>query len=629
MRPLWLVTLLVMLAAGLLACGVAAAQDLPGGPDAPSIPAGPDSPPPPDQPPVNTPDPPAPTQPDPPPVFQPDPPPDPGPSAAEIEAQRQAQLAAQRRAAEARRQAQLRREAEQRVGNDVQEQVLASTSVLAEALEVAIPPPVFTESKNKEAAMVVLGLLFWVAIVAGFAALERRRRTVYVILTILTLIVVDATLYSTANDIQGGIFNPGAAGFTISLVDALILAALVARLLTGRLFSLSISGVWWLAFIGWIAASGLIGLIYGHSLEIIMFEGRVVLYILLLLLAASVPVHQYLAPRNLAIMFIPATVCGVLLLGSSVGDASTQVSLPGLKISNLGTMGADGASIFSGLGLIALSLAFAAPRARGWLLLAAGPLLATPLFATQRAALIGVALSLALVTFIWLMSPTGRRRRRLTGAEGVVAGLCVIGVVVTATIVVSAANPTEPRMPGVDQIQQTFQGRGKASSAESRVSQWTEAYDLIKDEPLLGHGLGVQYTFYAPGTDEIELSKSTHNIGMDLLLRTGAIGLAAFLAALLLTFREGLRAWWDHGNDLVAALALASVGVLVSLFSKGMVESMLEKYRLMTFFGIVIGIAASAFLARSAKVSERAVQRARILASAPAGVAARPRATRV
>jgi hypothetical protein len=149
MRPSWIVTLLVMLAAGLLACGVAVAQDLPGGPDAPSIPAGPDTPPPDNPPPSVTPPPPTNT-PDPPPVFRPDPPPS-GPSAAEIEAQRQAQLAQQRAAAAARRAAQQRREAEQQVGNFVQEQVLAQSAALASALEVAIPPPVFRESKNKEA----------------------------------------------------------------------------------------------------------------------------------------------------------------------------------------------------------------------------------------------------------------------------------------------------------------------------------------------------------------------------------------------------------------------------------------------------------------------------------------------
>ena len=56
---------------------------------------------------------------------------------------------------------------------------------------------------------------------------------------------------------------------------------------------------------------------------------------------------------------------------------------------------------------------------------------------------------------------------------------------------------------------------------------------------------------------------------------------------------------------------------------------MLEKYRIMTFFGIVIGIAGSAFLSRTTKVSQRAVQKARILASAPARLPSRPRATRV
>jgi O-antigen ligase len=631
MRPSWFVTLLVMIAAGLLACGVAVAQDLPGGPDAPVIPAGPDTPPP-DIPPTQQPQAPPPTsQPDnPPPVFRPDPPPDTGPTPAELEAQRQAQLAAQRAAAAARAAAQRRREAEQRVGNFVQEQVLASTSELADALEVAIPPPVFRVSKNKEAVMVVLGLLLWTAVVAGFAALERRGRTIHVISAILFLIVIDATLYSTANDINGGIFNPGAGGFSISLVDAMIVAALIARLLTGKLFKLTTGGVWWLAFIGWILASGVAGALIGHKPSIIMFEGRVVLYILLLLLATSVPIQEYLKPRNLALMLVPACLASLFLLATSISSWSTSVHAPGLDIPSLGTMGADGASIFSGLGLIALSLAFTAERGRLWLLLAAGPLLTTPLFATQRAVLIGATLSLLLVLGTWLVSPTGRRRRRLTGAEGVVAGLCVIGVIVTSAVVVSAANPTEPRIPGVEQIHNTFEGRGKASSAESRVSQWSEASALIKDKPVFGHGLGVEYTFYSPGADVELVSKSTHNIGMDMLLRTGVVGLLAFMAALLLTFREGFRSWWDHNNDMVAALALASAGVLVALFSKGMVESMLEKYRLMTFFGITIGIAGSAFLSRSTTVSQRAVQKARILASAPARVSSRrPRASRV
>ena len=593
-RPTLLVALLVMIAAGLLACGLAGAQDLPGGPDAPNLPAGPDTPPPatppPASPPPSSPPPFVPPAPDPPPV-------DPGPTAAELEAQRQAQLRAQRAAAARRAAAQRKLEAEQRVGNAVQEQVLASSAALADSLEVAVPPPVYSVSRNKDAGMLVLGLLGWVAVVAAFAALERRRRTVVVILSILTVIVLDVTLYSTANDINGGIFNPGAAGMRISLVDALIVAALVARLLSGRLFQLSISAVWWFAFIGWIAVSGVIGVLNDNSMQIILFEGRVVLYVLLLLVAASVPVREYLKPLNLAVLLIPASLAAAVLIGTSVASVTSVVSVPGLTIYSLGTMGADAASVFAGLGVIALSLAFASERGRGWLLLAAGPLIVTPLFASQRAALIGVTASVGVLLLVWLFSATGRRRRRLTGVEGIVAGLCVAATVLLVTVVASASNPTDPRLPGVEQVEQTFNGRGKASSAASRVNQWSVASSLVGDEPLLGHGLGVVYPFYAPGTDDVEVTKSTHNIGLDLLVRTGIVGLAVFLIALLLTFREGLRAWIDQQSDMAAALALASCAVIVALFSKGMVESLFEKYRLMTFLGVMIGISASAFLA--------------------------------
>ena len=86
----------------------------------------------------------------------------------------------------------------------------------------------------------------------------------------------------------------------------------------------------------------------------------------------------------------------------------------------------------------------------------------------------------------------------------------------------------------------------------------------------------------------------TENIGLDLWLRTGLIGLALFLAAIVVSLVNGFATWRLHPDRMVAVLALALVAVVVGFIAKGQVESIFENYRLATVLGLSLGMLRSA-----------------------------------
>jgi O-antigen ligase len=107
---------------------------------------------------------------------------------------------------------------------------------------------------------------------------------------------------------------------------------------------------------------------------------------------------------------------------------------------------------------------------------------------------------------------------------------------------------------------------------------------------LLGNGLGKTFVHYDIGTAQFITYDITNNIGLDLIFRTGLVGLVLFVVALGGTVRFALRAWRQSASDAVSLMTVATLAALAGFIAKGMVESVINEFRLTPLFGFLIGL---------------------------------------
>jgi O-antigen ligase/GR25 family glycosyltransferase involved in LPS biosynthesis len=169
-----------------------------------------------------------------------------------------------------------------------------------------------------------------------------------------------------------------------------------------------------------------------------------------------------------------------------------------------------------------------------------------------------------------------------TRAVGGVAVLAFIGV-----IGLSAPQVVERLEQGWSELRDA----GEATTLTSmgiRVVIWENTLQLVREAPVLGHGLGSFESQYArvveraaPGWRATP-SGDPHNQYLAFLAETGVVGLAAFMWFLLAAVRQPVR-----GSFRVAGLALLTAWSATSLFSSHF-EVFNEGHMIMLFLGALL-----------------------------------------
>ncbi|MDP8968865.1 MAG: O-antigen ligase family protein [Actinomycetota bacterium] len=449
------------------------------------------------------------------------------------------------------------------------------------------------------AALTVVGGLFVV-----FSRLESSGHSAAVVGVVFGVILLDAVLYENQNEVPIGLFHPEYEKQTFRLPDILIPVAILACLLRRPRAPSSPVVLVWLAFLAWLTTAGLVGVYEGNPLSIVAFQGKAIIYLGAFLVAASVPVGQYLADGRIERYLGWSAALALLMIATSVTGATLNADFPLLPLRNFGVMGADAATIFSGLGVIALALALLESDRRRWPLLAsASVLLATPAFADQRAAFIGLGVAVAIVVATMLLT---RRTVSVTPTEALLAAGALAALLLVSTVpAVVADRPV--KLPLQDQLSTTFGSYEEVLTTQDRVNQWAQAGPLIAERPVYGHGLGYQYVFWNQGFYEFTQTDLTHNIFADLLLRSGIVGLGLFLIAFGATWLGVARAWRSACPARTAAFGLGVAAAVTGIVGKGMAESVFEKYRLAAALGLGIGVMISAGRAGRAPAAPRAL----------------------
>jgi O-Antigen ligase len=447
--------------------------------------------------------------------------------------------------------------------------------------------------------LAVLGVLFLVCL-----RLERRRRGVVVVLLLVGVVLLDATLYSnSAAAAVQSIFHPRFFGQNFRITQLLIPLAVLARLIArGLPRRMDGSALFWVAFFAWILAEAVVGLLAGHTRQYVLGEASVVIHLGgAMLLAAGVPAEDYVNDRAVTRFLQGAAVFATaLFVLDTLGVRWSNNVVPDLPLVSLGSYAADAATLFSSVGVLALVLGLAGPKhlgRRALLLLPAAVLILSHVASSQRAARLGLYVTLLVLLVVGCL-PTARRRLPISLGQVGFAAATVAVLGFAAVFVPAVAGVAAPDSAVASPNAEQFAPTSRQGSIQSRFNQWDVVLDQIRERPLAGEGLGGTFVSYSEGEDAFVQGDISHNIVLDLLRRTGVVGLVLGVCALLAVWAQAVGVWRFHRNNQVACLAVGTIAVTAGLLAKGMVESIFEKDRLAVFLGVVLGIAISTFLSR-------------------------------
>ena len=440
----------------------------------------------------------------------------------------------------------------------------------------------------------VSGMLLYV-----FLRWERSAREHWVVFLILGMLVVESSLWDNQTTIPRSIFHPGTGSLQFRLPEVVITVALVARLMIrGKPQRVGAPALLWLAVAAWWTVEAVEGILRHTSTVKLPYEAKAIIYVMgAYALASGVPIRRYLEGRGFELLLRWSALASVVLLLLTLGHKKFAVHVPLLPLTNFGSMGTDAATIFVSVGVVGFMLELSKERRSRLNLLCAVPLALSAFFANQRAVLITLGAVVTVVVIV-AFGKTARQRLRVRSGEVIVAALAVVGVVLGVSVIpaVTSQQPLGGSLGATiaNKVNSTLSSQAKQESAQSRLNKWSVALKDAEQNPILGQGLGYEYHYFAPGPNQFVVTDLTENIGLDLWLRTGLIGLGLFLLALVISLVNGFATWRLHPDRMVAVLALALVAVVVGLVAKGQVESIFENYRLATVFGLTLGMLRSA-----------------------------------
>ena len=438
----------------------------------------------------------------------------------------------------------------------------------------------------------VLAVVLAIALLRWLMACNRRPEgPERVVALLLGLVIAESAIYENQDTIPTSLFHLQLGSVSFRLYDVLVPLAVIARLLArprARARPLQV-GLWGL-FLLWYLAEMVEGVIGGNPKDFLTYEGKAIIYLGTFMLVAAVPVRRWVESPLLRRIVVAASAVALLLIVTSEAGVSINAHLPVVPLVGFGDLGADAASVFIILGTVTLALGICREHGRLPTILVALPLLASPVAAGQRAALIELGVSVILMVGLLVLRPG------LVKVTPIELGwaLTATAAVVAALVVVSAVAPSaHVSVPFASELNATFNSVGKQESAQDRVNQWAQARPLIGERPFYGWGLGKTYAYYSPGFYMFMPTDLTHNIVLDLLLRAGLVGLLLFVVAWLASLQDLWVTVRTSTDPRLTALAAGVGAAFVGIVVKGQFESIFEKYRIAMMMGLLIGVAAS------------------------------------
>lgn len=423
------------------------------------------------------------------------------------------------------------------------------------------------------------------ALFAWFVMLETndRRHTIFNIVAIT--FIFEAVVTPEVASVPVGLLRPEVFGQDFRPPDLLLFAALAARLLAGRWGRVGPVGLAWFPFFALYLTGVVIGLLVGLEFAQVLFQGKVLLYILGgLVVASGVDVDKlYDSIGTLGLVLAPLLPIGLIV---SLSNLEIAVDTPLQSFPTLGQLSHDSVTLLVVIGGAVIITEAVRSRPRWYVAGAGVALLLVPITRDQRGSYLTLAAVVVTLAIVALGGQTWRRRSSVSGTQFALIAVVLIGVgsVSLATGATSGF------------IDEAFGGQGNVESADERLKLYRASVELAQQRPILGYGVGAEVETTRVNSGE-DLQTTAHNLVLDIWLRVGFVGVGFVLVALAVTAWTAVAVWRGPASDRVAAIAIAGLIGVLGWLAKALVEPALDKFRLSLLLGLALGFVAASWRA--------------------------------
>ena len=419
---------------------------------------------------------------------------------------------------------------------------------------------------------------------AWFVVLEfnDRRHTIFNVVALT--FIVEAVVTPEVAAVPVGLLRPELFGQDFRPPDLLLFAALAARLLAGRWGRIGPVGLAWFPFFALYFTGVVIGLMVGLEFAQVLFQGKLLLYLVGGLVVASGADIDRLVESigTLGLVLAPMLPIGLIV---SLSDLEIVVNTPIQDFPSLGQLSHDSVTILVAIGGAVIITEAVRSRPRWYVAGAGTALLLVPITRDQR----GSYLTLAAVVVTLALLALGRTWRRRSSVSG--AQMALIASVLIAIGALGFASGAASEI-----VDEAFGGQGNVESAEERVKLYEESLRLAQERPVLGYGVGAEVETTRVNSGE-DLQTTAHNLVLDTWLRIGLVGVFFMMIALGVTSWTAVAVWRGPTSDQVAAIAIAGLLGILGWLAKALVEPALDKFRLSLLLGLALGFVAASWRA--------------------------------
>lgn len=360
-----------------------------------------------------------------------------------------------------------------------------------------------------------------------------------------------------------------AAGVNLNLIDLLVVPVLVptlVRLATGsRSLARPDLSVWLLLIV--IGTAIMVGFYYQNDPAVIRNEVHVLLYIFLGFFWAGTEIRTRRDLRNLLLLLIIVTVIAglkAIVLSFTGAAAGNQNLLQTVDISSDQLGGTrtilDGGDTFFVITVPLLAAATIYFRTKWmffWVMAAGVPITAGLLVSLTRTNW-AAAISTALLVLLLGIRSGGLRSLRI-------AALIAVALTI-AVILISAIYPITDNYSFVDLVGRrlSFNPNEGSGTLDYRMMEGKALWAVAQKHLWFGNGFGSRYSY----TDYkgLMITNWSHDGFLFLLLKSGIVGLALFLLAMIRSMLRSVGIAWRARDSLVAVAGLGmSMGLLALL----------------------------------------------------------------